>query len=509
MRKKIIEFLFILSAISFTFIMNFSTCLSKSQFILSTIISCLVSFGFSIYLIKKDIINNFFYNKNKNIFLISLIITMLFIVNVVNNKESIYLLNSFFKSNIKQNLFLILILIFSSFFVCISLYKILNILIRFFKCELKIVTKSEKKFFLISFVVLSFVSVIWYNTIPEEAIKDDLLFSMDSNFVANSMFPNVIWHLDLRHIFYSILSFPFYSFFMIFNKLLPLTVFNYYIYIVMIQIVLLLLVAIMLKRILNDEKIMYFYLFSFPVLLNSIIIEKFSLCVFWVVLFVYICLKKKEEKKLKDLSLICATGSLFTSVFMGVFSSRKKGLKKIREWIILILKFLLIIIVIGKLNILYNIFDLINPCSFISIKRRFYGVTEMLASCIVAPLTEFKNGMFLWANEANSINLLGLFIFLICIYVFIKHRNDKFVKICFYWFCFSLFLFIGMNWYVFEAPLFNLYFSWSIVGMVFLFLKDISERLKFKNYFWYICYFIILIINCGLLIRIYNFFLQF
>jgi len=425
----------------------------------------------------------------------------------LNQKKDILL-----KFNITEPLFLIgkvgaIAVLLVSVFVLI--YQLSMFLKKFILKEKKLLTKEEKKVFIISFLVMLLVNVLWYSLVSADVIKDDILYSTDSYYVSFRMFSHFTWHLDFRHIFFSILTYPFYTLFKLASIIVPFSSHIYFIFLSMLQVCLLIYTAILLKRITKSKWMMYLYLCSFPTLFSGIIIEKFPLCVFLIVLFIYLCLSEKEDNEIKDFSLICSVGAITTSAVLGIWSSIKKGIEKINELIRVAVLFLAVSITLGKFNILTMIFDYARSFGDIGIINRIYGVTELFVSCLFAPLFKIKDNVFIWQNEANYLNILGAILFVLCIYSFIKNRKNKFAQICFSWICFALFLFLVMNWYCYEAPLFNLYFSWSILGLLFLLIEPILSKFKCKEFIWISFLIFMVAINSVHMIQILKFFMTF
>lgn len=499
---------FFISLLVLALIMNLCCSTTLEALKISSIITALITIGFGIYLVKKNFLNRVFQKLNKRKMIMSIYFSLFFGYQVFKKVRLISqygilsdILNEPFK--IIMSILLIGISLFCVFCIC---YYILSILTSFMKQEIKKVTKEEKNFFIIGFLIMLVINTIWYSLISNNAIRDDILYSIDSYYVSFKMFPEVTWFLDFRHIFFSILTFPFYCIFATLRFILPLPTYTYCLFLAMIQVIFLLLTAIMLKRITKNKWMMYLYAFSFPTMLFGTILEKFQLSVFLIILFIYARLSEKEEKEIEDLSLICSAGAVTTSAILGIWSNREKGLNKIKGWLKVALLFIGISVVLGKWNILITVFDYAKTHGDLSFINRIYGVTELMASSIIAPLYQIRGDVFIWQNEANYLNILGLILLGLCTYSFIKNRKNKFAQICFSWLCFMLFFFLGMNWYCYEAPLFNLYFSWAILGLLWIGFHSILERYKYA--LPSILLFII-IINSMHLIQILKFLLRF
>ncbi len=475
--KTSINGLSVISLVIFSLIMCISgeKAIGTKSYLLITMIISLI---FGIYLYKKEIFLKWFKDRDKIISLISGYLTISLLCQL-RLKFNV----SFISNYISLSIGLLKVikygcLVVASLAVFGGLYYLVSVFGKFMKKELKKTTKSEKRFVAISFAILLIINIVWYTLTDFSLVIDDMIYSIDSNYVASNMFARVTWALDIRHVFYSILTFPFYSVYHTLNVIFPLPSQFYPIFVSMFDVSCIILTSIMLKRMMNSDAVMYLYLCSFPCILYSVIIEKFQFCVFLLVLFIYARLQDKEEKELEDIALISSVGAITTTAFMGIWSNREKGWKKLGEWIKVGLLFIGFTAVVGRIRIILTLSVSKLDFPFLNC---FYGLTEMLASCFLAPKAIIKNGIFIWQNEAIYLNVLGLVILILCVISFVMNRKNRFVQICFYWLGFSVLLFMGMKWYCYEAPLFNMYFSWAIVSLVYLLFDRIIKNRKWKG----------------------------
>lgn len=517
MKNIFINILCTISLISLSFVM--SNCSEKSymvdnNYIVLTLIITLIIATIFIY---KKIFLNFFLQlkqKRKSITLYLSIILVLYLAYKLYLILSITLSNKVINDyiNINNTLCIILrifIISCSLLSLLMGIFFVINNLSPYIKKEVSCITKEEKKLAILFIGVITIVNIIWYTNVPLDNIKDDILYSTDSFYVINNMFPKFNWALDFRHVLFSILFFPLQFIFDILNLFLFNLSSFYYIYLSIINGIFILLIAIMLGRITKNKWVSYLYLCSYPSMLFSVIIEKYQFCVLFLVFFVYIKVREVKNQNLENFSLIGAVGTISTSAVIGVWSSNNYRLNKIKDWIKTVFIFIAICIILGKLGVLMTLFDYISPRNGLGIINRFYGLSEMLSSCFFAPLYIIKNNIFIWQNEANYLNFIGLFILIICIISFLVNRRDLYTRICFFWICFSIFLFIIMNWYCNEAPLFNLYFSWAVISLVCLLIDKIIKKIKLKQFIYIILCVLMIALNSNQLFEIYKFILNF
>lgn len=512
---SLIKIFSVVSLIMLTFIMCICNDVSYAMHGNYTKLSMIVSLVLGTIIIRKKTMLWFKDKEHHN--------TILMIISVILTGYFIYQLSLVFNVKFNNNvivtyinlstigcLFLrISILCLASWIVLWVIYYISFCLLFFVANEIKNVTSDEKIFFIVSMLIITLVSVIWYSRFSPNIIEDDILYSIDSNYVASNMMTRLTWSLDFRHVFFSVLLLPFQFIYSVINKVLLLPEMSYYIYLVIENGLFLVLTSIMLSKLTNSKMIKYLYMCSFPVMLFSVIIEKFQFCVFLLVLFVYARMKANEEKSVENLALIGAIGSITTSAVFGIWSNREKGMEKIKSWLYLVIVFLTVSIGLGKLGVLETVFNFLQSSSSeVSIVNRFYGLTEMLASCILAPLYVIRDGIFIWQNEANYLNILGLIIFLFCFITFFLNRKMKIAQISFSWFCFAIILFLVMNWYCNEAPLFNLYFSWAVLVLIVLGVNKIISSIRIKKIICVGSCVIMFVINGMHLIEIFKFFLS-
>ena len=290
-----------------------------------TISSLFVSIIFGIYVAKKKFISNKLNNNNKIIYIfISIVFTILYMLKLFNYLSiDIYNLTSL-KYIFNYQLCRLLLIILSSFsVVCIINYFVI-VFAKFIANFIKKIDNSEKNFIIIasmiSLIVITYVycrtTVCWQGF--------DKVFSMDSMDISYYMY-DVLWNSDIRHILFGVIASPIGVVDSLFVKVFA-GIDIYYVILALFNSAMLIMIAIMLKRILKNKMAMYLYSLSYPFMLYSLFIEKYQICVFLIILFIYS--KYEKDKEIENFSLISSIGCMITTASIGLFAGSEKNIKK-------------------------------------------------------------------------------------------------------------------------------------------------------------------------------------
>ena len=326
--KFLLNMLLLISIVSVSFIFSISYgdihTVNRHE-----IMSMTISLIFGVYLIKKDFIIKTINNATRFELIISFIMTILAMnelrcVYDLNNASN-YILSFLMKFHITK-LTKIFTKIFAMIFLYLLILYLIKILIKFISSFIKDLTKDEIKVIKISMLILSIIIFVTYSTTDNIYKIYDNVFSLDSYYVGKEMYGKIFWQLDIRHILFSPITMLFKisisPIMILFDNSSP----YYYILLAIFNALLLVTISIMLKKLTNNKWVMYIYLASYPVLQYSLLIEKYQICAFFLVLFFY-SKYYKNDNKIEDLALLSAVGTMSTSAFIGLFSGEKIGNK--------------------------------------------------------------------------------------------------------------------------------------------------------------------------------------
>lgn len=436
--------------------------------------------------------------------------------------------------NAIYNIILPIICIISFFSVFIFLVKVVELLKKFFLDLYRTADIGEKKYFIISLLegislICFFYSKTWaqWNTL-------DIVYQTDASFVYNHYYPvfslgyDFDWDIGnggIRHPLTTLYTFPIYAIVTFLSNLLygipniqPLLY-------AVIQTIMMILTVIMLKRMIESNWIYLIFNISFPFLFFSIFIEKYQMATFFLVMFVYTIVKKKE-KALQGYSLIAASGTMITSAWLGVFYGKRKRIAtRLREYVEVIESFFAVLIGTGRITYLINFPYLLNHnfvmfngrtilsgilnyltpfgmctvgatnqliVNYTSISLRNVIETgsillgkicaffNLIASCLIPiPYGIIYDGysdIFFWSGVKSEINLLGIALFIAIFITIIKHRKEKVVQIFTMWIIWGIIQFVVIGFAAACSPLFSLYFAWAVISLLMIGLKDVLKR---------------------------------
>ncbi len=485
MKKNInllINITFVLSMLSLCFIFTIST----QNYLESNyeIISLILTLIFSLYLIKKRFAIELL-RKSK---IKDLILSLAFSLVTMYEINKTYSLSNASPSIVDFITKFHLIRVckyftefFSIFFLIILyLYLLENVLPLFIKF-IEGFDKEEKNVCTKYFIVMLILITISYCLCSSMYTGYDLVLSLDTGYVTEYMFKDMFWALDIRHILFAPLVIPIKIIITCALNIFPDFSVLYPILLAIFNLILILLTAVMLKRLTNSKWTFYLYLFSYPTLLFSLFIEKYQLCIFLIVSFLYF--KKESEEELSNAAIIASVGAMSTSALLGFFSGEGTIKNKILNWIKISMIFIGLTALFGKIYLILSFFEqsntILGNIAELQLKNRLYGVSELFYSILYIPNYYLADNGIMYANAANSFNVIGLIILVISIVGFAFNRKNKICQICFYWLCIAFVLFVGLKWYCFEAPLFNLYFSWAVIPLFVAGIEKICK--KYKN----------------------------
>lgn len=382
------------------------------------------------------------------------------------------------------------------FFSYLFLEKILPIVTKF----LKKLDKIEKRYLIIVGVISIILTIILsYSTTAfttlvynNSAVHCDVIYTSDSGlFTREDAFINFSHaENDIRQPLFGAFAMPFslVAHFLS-NFLFIQNGQTYYVIMIVIQFLLNAITTIMLARLLKlDEKYKkIFYLlfsFSFPYLIFGLILEQYSISLFYLILTIYISFNYKGI----NYSYIGATGTLLTSGIIFPLITKFKSLKK---WISDVFKcglaFIITLIFSGQFTQLlvlgYKIKRLTSFSGNVILHDKLYRFTDFVSSIFIGSKGKIVNLSAVPAYrliEPDRINYVGIIIFVILIISFILNRKDKIAKISFLWILFSVFVLVIVGWGQPENGLilYSLYFSWAYLILYFLLIKKLFKNIK-------------------------------
>jgi len=326
-----------------------------------------------------------------------------------------------------------------------------------------------RKEYVIATVVYSAIVLVFFTTKMGWYTYFDAIYSADCSAVLGYFYghPDL---MDVRHPLFNMVSYPLNMLVLSVNRIfVPRaydSMFNT-IGLQMISIQLMLWSGLMIQRMTKHDFIFRLYCCCNAVMFYCLIVEKYQLSVFLLVLYVYL---RSERKKGSDTALALTGGMMLTSYVIGIaeliahipLKEKAKNVGRVIGWtaLLAISGGYFLFFQTGLSGILYykDRYDL-----QVSVAGRIRSVLWMLQSCFV-PLNSFTEKYYIfWNDVTTGWSLVGVLILLIALIGAVRKWKKYSYQIAAAWFVFAWILFVVLNWSVVESPLFNIYFFWSII----------------------------------------------
>ncbi len=350
------------------------------------------------------------------------------------------------------------------------------------------VSRKERNMYIVITAGLFAVVFVAYSTQQMWYLQYDNVYSIDSGWCFQSIYPNLSYY-DIRHPLMSEFTFPIWAVITeVLQAIAPVNLVGVLTAILLqwTNICMLILVGIMLRKITGNIIVFFMYLCSFPTLLFALSFEKYQLCVFLLVLYVY---SKCRGKAGANGLLIMTTGLMPTNAVIAVaeFFDEHPLKEKVKSVGQIIITGVAILVCCGRVHLinLWQAFTEIGGMhagfgsGTLSVSEKINAVFSMIQSSFVA-LSSVANGRYLWLSVTGKIGVLSALIMAIVLLGMILGRKEKFYKICSVWVLFAFFLFVVLNWAPHETPLFAIIFSWAIIALFVKGLDFIVSKMRIK-----------------------------
>jgi hypothetical protein len=407
--------------------------------------------------------------------------------------------------------------VFSIFvFFCYFFKKILPIVHE----NMKETVKFEKIYLIIvSFFALLLISIIFNqtNVFYNPSINGQdlcgfqrnigILYTTDTGYLVG--FGNTYLHVNAtewKQPLFSLFAMPFGITAFILSKIFFFVPNAYFIIINVIQIILLQFSLVLISRMakLNPSNALFFFgisTLSYPVLFFSLNMEQYIFPVFWLVLFIYACIFKKQYQ---ESSFIPASGSMLSSVVLFPLMVNKKDfIEQLKRTAI---KFGIATTIFGQLPLFLNIFSSLKKAvAFTGIDLSFtdklFQYFNFISLCLIKPniVTDINQYQqftihIYTLSSVTAVNIIGVALLLVAIIGFILNHQNNFACICMFWVAYSFVILCIIGWGTSENGLilYSLYFSWAFLCLVFMAIERICDHFSAIKYIIYSIVIIIL-----------------
>ena len=112
---------------------------------------------------------------------------------------------------------------------------------------------------------------------------------------------------------------------------------------------------------------------------------------------------------------------------------------------------------------------------------RIKAVFWMIHSVFLPIDASVEPGYVVWKDVTIGWSILGIVIFLILMYGFVRKYRETLYQVALSWVLFAFILFVPLNWAVKETPLFNIMFHWAVILLFVSGLDGIIEKVKWNK----------------------------
>ena len=382
--------------------------------------------------------------------------------------------------------------------------------------------KSEKIYFVLALIGGVSLICFFYSRTSGQWSTVDWVYQTDSQLVYEHYYPvfsngyEFDWDIGnggIRHPLVTLYTYPIYVIVSFFTNILFWIPNIRPILYAVIQVIVMVLTVIMLKRMIKSNWIYLIFSVSFPFIFFTIFIEKYQLATFFAVMFAYSVVTRRK-KEVQGYFLIAAGGMMITSAFLGFFYGTAKSFRnKLKGYGKVFGMFLLTLIGTGRIGYILNFvylldynFQVFNGRKLFSqtirlkplvatctieipkitaeawalVVRKLCAFFNLIASCFVPipyeiiPDWEMKD-IFYWRSVTGELNILGIVIFVFMIVTIVRHRKDKTTQIFALWLLWMVIQIALIGFSAGCSPLFSLYFGWAVISLVMIGLKDILK----------------------------------
>ncbi len=518
--KGKIDFLFVVSGVVFTFLMTLNyavyivydgyTATGDYRVRLSyAVIAVVIMLPIYIYLSKyKDFVFRTLETASSYSFFFCVFISFFIVLQLIRDTEqnlSHILLAFHYRGDISQYngisgiavwcvcaLTTVSILIFMNYVVNIMVSWVIDLAVSMDKYDK--IYFGVTLFFCISLICFfhSRTTAVWNSL--------DLVYETDAVFIHDHYYPVFSFGLDfdwdigcggIRHPLATMITYPIFVVVSVVANLLFWIPNVQAVLYAVVQSVMMILSAIMVSKIVKSKWVYLFFNLSFPFIFFTFFLEKYPIIVFFAVLYVYSTVSKENEE-VQRYSLTAAGGMMITFALLGFFYGKGKRLKeRLLEYNYAVMIFLLTMIGTGRIHYLLDLYRLLhqNSVMFIkdvtsdfTIRDKFCGFTNLIASCLIPVAYEETEWSFYWKHLTERVNVFGVAVLFIVVYSCGRYiKNKKMIPFMFWIFAGGICQFFIIGCGTNAEPLFSLCFSWAVIPMLVLGIDQLVKKVKLRN----------------------------
>lgn len=491
-----------------------SACFAVLTYILSTckndqyvihIISTVFSFCFSGYAIIKLELLDIVARANWKIKVLSLTVGYCSI-DIIRRRfysDGPQAISGLFRCSIETGNYVYLVLIAISFLAIFSYYIYLfDFLYKVVVKEIFLTLSQKERIYFISFVSIMIIIAVGAH-LSNSGFDYGRFLDKDGNIITNEFNADAMmdcdslatqWqmrHFDFlfRHPMFAESVLPEYSFARAVGILFPHMDQGVMLILSIMNIIRLGVCGICIARLAHTEKVLPFYLCSFPVIIYGLVIERHTWMTFWNVLMVYLVLiyyKKNKDYKIDYMPVYQAGATNLTGVIIAipVLIERKHSLVSfVKSGVGLALSFLALIITTGNLGCIIDLPQQItsnmNFIRMVGIWEKLVRFTNAIEGCFGGVKIQYHSYYVTFYDE-SQISIMGIIITLIIVIAAVKLHKNSFARICSFWLLFAFVMFPIAGFSFEDFSMHMILFSWATISLVIMFGEKLYMEVKNK-----------------------------
>lgn len=346
---------------------------------------------------------------------------------------------------------------------------------------------NERRIYLAATVIMSLAVVFLYSFNAKWYTQFDAVYSIDSGYCSRNMFPK-LYYYDIRHPMFSVFAFPLWSFVRFAAGMFvpgQLTELFCVIAVQLINIQLLLLSGLMIGQLSENRYVFPMWLASSPFMIFSAFFEKYQLCVFMLVLYVYSVCRKRQGA---EYAVISAVGLMPTGIFLfpgEMLMKEPLKARLLRIWHTLSAGIALLVCG-GRIHLLLPdvLFSEVSGMAqrfgikHLSIDKCLNSFTYLVHGSFLGITSHVDGKKYIWVDVLGKASVIGIVIILFMLIGIAVGRKSLFTRMCAVWTVAAAILFIGFQWSVHASPLFSVCYAWAFIPLFCSGADFIAERLK-------------------------------
>ena len=243
---------------------------------------------------------------------------------------------------------------------------------------------------------------------------------------------------------------------------------------------------------------------SFPVLFFGLVIEKYILAYFWLIILVCLCIRRERSA----FAVCAAGGTMLPSALLSIFASEHSPRRETKAWLSDMLHYMMCfaasLVLLAPGLVLFRFqSSTVFVVSNMPFLQRFYQYTGLLGAFFlfpaaeVIPVLEGTLEMPHWVYTVlEHWNPVGLAVLAAVIISAVWNRRNRLCQIAAVWAVFSFVLHIVIGFGADEIALYTLYYMWAYVILLYALAERLGDLLGIQRLPDLVCILCIIVFLC-------------